>query len=516
MGDLTPIRGIGWLILFSLFFAVAILAMSLRRDVPGHRVGGLLVIPLVSGVLLLGGIGLSQSEELSDILPFLRRPVTAILAVGAAFLAVAVADFLFTRLATLPERLWNWRSSATRANVGLAVFVGGAALVVLVALLRVEGREGIEPTDSSATALGSAWGLEVEGVTDLPGQPLGVALRGKDDGYISVGGDRVMHFELGNDGQPLDFTPVAEGLTYARGLAVAGDVLVVSDLGPLPECPEPFPYCKANSVEEERRILESSNGRLVAYDIEPDGTLTGERVIADGLPVVSHEHGVNGVVAGPDGHVYAAIGNVDWLLPLGDARQPDGYFYAPEERFVAIEHPRRDLLGTVIRVPVNGDRLEVYARGLRNVFGLALDEEGGLWGVDNDGSAASGWYRAEEILQIQSGRNYGFPQDGTFGPQSVRDDWPVWLAEGVGSAAVSWTGDVGLGAGLLIGLCGHIDGLRLAEYQGEWVVEGGGDYGRLLEVPGCVTAITPVGDGRVLAAVFDTEALYLLRATSDE
>jgi hypothetical protein len=309
---------------------------------------------------------------------------------------------------------------------------------------------------------------------------------------------------------------VATGLTYARGLAVVGDVLVVSDLGPLPECPEPFPYCKGRSVEEERRILESSNGRLIAYDIESDGTLSGERIIVDGLPVASHEHGVNGVVATRDGHVYAAIGNVDWLQPLGNVRRPDGYLAAPEERFVPIEHPRRDLLGTVIRVSIDGNGLEVYAQGLRNVYGLALDERGGLWGVDNDGPASSGSYRGEEILHIQSGRNYGFPQDGTYGPQSVRDDWPVWLAEGTGASGVSWTGDLKLGPGLLIGLCGHVDGLRLTEYQGEWVMEGVGDYGRLLELPGCVTAITPVGDGRLLAAVFDAKALYLLSATSEE
>jgi hypothetical protein len=182
MEDLTPIRGIGWLVLFALFFAVAVLAMSLRRDVPGHRVGRLLVVPLVSGGLMVGGIGLSQSDELSDIVPFLDRPVNVILALGAAFLAVALADFLITRLATLPERLWRWRSSATRADVGLAVFVGGAALILLVASLRIADREAAELTDSSATALGSVWGLEVEGVTDLPGQPLGLALRSEVDG----------------------------------------------------------------------------------------------------------------------------------------------------------------------------------------------------------------------------------------------------------------------------------------------------------------------------------------------
>jgi hypothetical protein len=63
--------------------------------------------------------------------------------------------------------------------------------------------------------------------------------------------------------------------------------------------------------------------------------------------------------------------------------------------------------------------------------------------VDNDGETVSGW-RAEEVLHIRPGHNYGYPYEGSFGPHEARNDFAIWHAEGVGSAGLMWTGDVGL------------------------------------------------------------------------
>jgi len=154
--------------------------------------------------------------------------------------------------------------------------------------------------------------------------------------------------------------------------------------------------------------------------------------------------------------------------------------------------------------------VKVFARGLRNVYGLAFDDRGGLWGVDNDGETASGW-RAEEVLHIRPGRHYGYPQEGSFGLHEIRDDLAIWHVEGVGSAGILWAGDVGLGPGLLIGSCGRLDGLRLTDFNGEWLVAGHNDYAQLLDLPGCVTDIKPIAPDTVIVSIFRTDSLYVLK-----
>jgi hypothetical protein len=410
MAELTGLFGVDWATLFAVLFAAAVVAMSRRRDLEGYRIAGFLVIPLVSGVLLLIAMGIRFEDDIRRFLPFLVRPVTALVVFVLAFVVAAVADLLFTRFVRIPGRLWKGASTARLGDAGLALFIGGAAVLGFAGMVGLDTRTNILPSEP-----GLASRLEVAATHGLPSPPLGIALRSDRDGYLSLGA-RVAHFELPDGPRgPLNVTTVADGFSYTRGLTIVGDVLVVADLGPLP-CPDPFPYCKGHQVpggdeiEGERRILEGSRGRLVAFDLQPDGSLVNERV------------------------------------------------------------------------------------------------------VDNDGETPNGW-RAEEVLHIRPGADYGFPFDGSFGPQEVRNDLAAWFAEGVGTAGVLWSGDVGLGPGLLIGSCGHLDGLRLTDYQGEWRVESPADYARLLSLPGCVTDIKPLGEGRVILSLLQTDALYILEAT---
>jgi hypothetical protein len=494
MAELTGLFGFDWAIVFFTLFGVALAAMSWRRDIQGVRVGGFLLIPLLSGVGLVAALWLRFPNEIRRFLPFLGRPITALLLLGAAIMAFAMADFLFARLVPLPGRLWKRSSRSRLVDVGLLIFVGGAAAVSLMAMLGLATGLYIQPAPPGLDRR-----LSIQAAYPLPTGPLGIVVRGPGDGYLSLG-RRVAHFQLPDEsGGSLDLTTVADGFTYTRGLTIAGDVLVVADLGPLP-CPQPFPYCKGHDVpgveliEGERRLLEESRGRLIAFDIGPDGTLDNERVIVSDLPVANTEHGINGLVTGPDGYIYVAIGNLDHL-PIDVAER--------------VDRPNHDLLGTVLRVSPDGGDVRVFARGLRNVYGLAFDDRGELWGVDNDGETASGW-RAEEVLHIRRGRHYGYPYEGSFGPQEVRNDLAIWRVDGVGSAGVLWAGDVGLGPGLLIGSCGRLDGLRLTDFDGEWLVESATDYARLLQLPGCVTDIEAIGTGRLLVSLFRTNALYVL------
>jgi hypothetical protein len=494
MAELTGLYGVDWATVFVVLFGLALVAMSVRRDLHGARVGPFLVIPMLSGVLLITGVSIRMADNISRFFPFLARPVSAVLTVGAAFVAFAVADLLFTRFAKLPARLWRRGSLPWLDEAGLVIFVGGAALVSGVAMFSLSA---VAVVARPANGLGATF--KVETTYPLPSAPLDVALRSERDGYLSLG-TRVVHFVLPREPDgAITLTTVADGFTYTRGLAIIGDVLVVGDLGPLP-CPEPYPVCLGNRVpgadvvEGDRRILEGSRGRLVAFDVQADGRLMNEHVIVDGLPVANTEHGVNGIVAGPDGRIYVAIGNLDFL---------------PTDIAETVDQPRKELLGTVIRLTPDGDNLEVFARGLRNVYGLTFDDRGDLWGVDNDGETPSGW-RAEEVLHIRQGRNYGYPDDGSFGRFEVRDDFAVWHAQGTGSAGILWADEVGLGPGLLIGSCGWLDGLRLTDLNGNWAVSSRSDYARILQLPGCVSDLEPLGASRVIASVVGADSLYVL------
>jgi hypothetical protein len=483
MAELTGLFGVDWATVFFVLLGVAFVVMSVRRDLTGTRIGPFLVIPLLAGSALVAAVIALRADDISRFLPFLSRPITITLVVAVGFVAIAVADLLFSRLSRIPGALWRSASRSQMADLGMVVFVGGTVVVGVLAMSRLTAATGIEPPPG-----GLGIGLAIDSTYTLPSAPLDIELRSERDGYVSLGAE-VAHFTVPEDGGGLGLRTVAGDFTYSRGLAIVDDVLFVADLGPLP-CPDPYPICKGHDVpgvdlfEGERRILEESRAQLLAFDIESDGSLTGRRVVLDALPVANTEHGVNDVVAGPDGRIYIAIGHLDHL-PLDQADQ--------------VQHPNKDILGTVIRLLPDGSDVEIYATGLRNVYGLAFDDRGQLWGVDNDGETPNGW-RAEELLHIREGRNYGYPEEGSFGDLRVRDDFPIWHVEGPGSAGILWADDVGLGPGMLIGSFGSIDGLRLTELRDGWGVYDRGSYAELIRVPGFVSAMKALGGGRVLVA----------------
>lgn len=494
MADLTGLFGVDWAIVFFLLFGAAVAVMSVRRDRAGFRLGPALAVPLISGTVLIIRIVTTLGDSIRRFAPFLTRTVTVIVIVGAAFVAIAVADFLYSRLAPLPEHVWPTRPPVWVPDLGLLLFLGGAAAASLIAVGRLSSATYVEPLPTGLNAR-----LVVERSYPLPSAPLDVVMDGETSGFVSLG-TRIARFELPVDGdESLSLETVADGFTYTRGMTIVDDVLVVADLGPLP-CPNPYPICKGEGVpgvdvpDGERLILQQSRGRLIAFDIDDTGALQNERAILEDLPVANTEHGVNDVITGPDGRIYVSIGNLDHL----DA-----------DDLARIHQPHEELLGTIVRLSSDGSDVEVFAKGLRNVFGLTFDPGGGLWGVDNDGSTPQGW-RAEEVLHIQEDANYGYPQEGSFGDLKIRDDFAVWHATGPGSAGVLWAEEVGLGPGLLIASADHIDGLELVEMSGTWAVEDRYAYSELTAVPGIVTHMEPMGDGRILASGIYPDALYVV------
>lgn len=295
-----------------------------------------------------------------------------------------------------------------------------------------------------------------------------------DFAYASIGEGRILKLTV--DGDVVNTEVLADGLDYPRGIAVDGDTLYVAELGTLP-CENPLPRCKGEQVglptvaEGEREILEGSNGSILAFPITADG-LGEPRTVVAGLHFVNADHGLNDLDLGPDGMLYLAVGNLDRLAWDDDGNPPTG--------------PVTDLIGSILRIDPATGEVTQWAKGIRNIFALDRDEEGELWGVDNDGPGRGPW-RFEELLHLQEGLDYGFPDDGTVGPYTRRTGFATWIMPvGAGSSGLLVRDGYVISGG-----CGSVTRVKLTTDTGDAIV-------REAKYSGCLTTIEPMPDGRLL------------------
>ena len=100
-------------------------------------------------------------------------------------------------------------------------------------------------------------------------------------------------------------------------------------------------------------------------------------------------HRNNGIVAGPDGQLYVAVGSTSNLGEI----------------------PETDLSGTILRIAPDGSSVAVVARGFRNPFDLAFAPDGELFCTDNapDVPVRSAHDAPDELNHVIEGRDYGHP-----------------------------------------------------------------------------------------------------------
>ncbi|HET6203476.1 MAG TPA: family 16 glycoside hydrolase [Planctomycetota bacterium] len=245
---------------------------------------------------------------------------------------------------------------------------------------------------------------------------------------------------------------VAEGIGSLLAIALDGGGLVASVEGGgilrLRDVDRDGTFEEVRTLSEEVR---SSHGLLVS-----DGALfaVGEGSQGSGLYRIEEgktvllgrfggeggEHGAHGVVEGPDGRLYVAIGNHATLEETWSPASPYRIHYEghvlprildPRGHAHGVKSPS----GIVARVDREGREWEVFAGGLRNSYDLAFDGHGDLFALDSDMEWDAGlpWYRPVRLLHVVPGGEYGSRTGSSVWPDSYADSLPAAVEVGRGS-----------------------------------------------------------------------------------
>jgi glucose/arabinose dehydrogenase len=125
----------------------------------------------------------------------------------------------------------------------------------------------------------------------------------------------------------------------------------------------------------------------------------GVRQIIGGLPCCyTGYHAANDVVFGPDGFGYVSVGS---RADHGEILE-DGPNYGLQDEL----HPYE---AAILRFSPDGSSVSVYARGLRNAYGIAWDANGQLYATDNGPDGEPGWNPPDLLHRVQPGREHGYP-----------------------------------------------------------------------------------------------------------
>jgi len=484
---------------------------------PGTR-RGVRLVPALGGVSLIGlGVLVHPDPMLSSVGDLFSSAGAVLVLVLVVALVAVLVDFVERRVvgtAILALSSDSERSEAWAADIGfgLVLLMAGVLVVVLVTV----NTPSDTPSDRDALPPASTHSAFVVGWSvALPGSPLGVAFDSDRDAlFVSLSNGDIVRYDLPPESQlsPGDPVVVASGLEHPRGLTVVDDTLVVATIGVLPcepnwrRCVDEDVFGAADGRAGAVRILRESRGQVLAFDIDEGGLLSGMRVLVQDLPVADSEHGLNGMTTGPDGRAYLSIGHIT-VIRFSNF----DYLNLDIEAYEAIDHPNKDLLGTVIRIDPLDGTYDVVASGMRNVYEIAFDPEGTLWGSDNDGEALGG-VRREELLRIRSGADFGYPYDGSAPPFRSRTDAAAFTfgPEILGSGGAEWVVGVEGEQGLLLGSGGRVSFMRMADIDGAFKLESADDYRAAIKAAGWITVIESVGDRAAVFTEYGPNTLNLL------
>jgi glucose/arabinose dehydrogenase len=144
------------------------------------------------------------------------------------------------------------------------------------------------------------------------------------------------------------------------------------------------------------------------------GAVSGKKVVVDGLPDAkspelggAYAHALKTVAIGKDGTLYISVGSTGNISVKDRAANPER--------------------ATILRAPAGGGKPEVFAHGVRNGTGLAVDPDGGVWTAVNNRDNieypyGDGWvdkgdveqayvndHPLEPLAKLTQGRDLGWP-----------------------------------------------------------------------------------------------------------
>ena len=152
------------------------------------------------------------------------------------------------------------------------------------------------------------------------------------------------------------------------------------------------------------------------------------------------EHGPHGLILGNDGMLYVNVGNASWVQEEISPTSP--YRHAYEGDLVArYEDPGGHAQGvkapggTIVRVSLDGTKIETVAGGIRNSYDLAFNRYGELFMHDSDMESDMGmsWYRPTKVFFVPEGAEMGWRSGWSKHPDYFADQTPSLFDTGRGS-----------------------------------------------------------------------------------
>jgi putative heme-binding domain-containing protein len=250
-------------------------------------------------------------------------------------------------------------------------------ILTTASLLAGSSAMGAEPDYPLPKKLPAGLEASIFAASPLVNYPTFVAAAPNGDLFVSVDKNGSLDKKPGRgfiyklvdkdgDGKADTKTVFADNVVSARGLVVMGDSVIC--LHP-PEL-ELFRDKDGDGIAEERKVLVKGIG----FDLSkrpPD-------------------HTSNGATLGIDGWLYLAIGDFGFMEAEGSDGRKQGFRY-----------------GGVLRVRPDGTGMEVFSRGTRNIYGVAVDPWLNAFARDNTNDGGGWDTRVEFYL---NGADLGYPR----------------------------------------------------------------------------------------------------------
>ncbi|RUL89160.1 PQQ-dependent sugar dehydrogenase [Tautonia sociabilis] len=180
---------------------------------------------------------------------------------------------------------------------------------------------------------------------------------------------------------PVVETRVARDLVRPHGMAFHDGDLFIARTG------------EATRAVQGRMSYEATGAVTRLTDVDGDGRYDLYIDVLDGLPGAFGVHQTSALVFDQQGWMYVSVG-------------------AAEDHSPVIE----EYEGTILRCRPDGTELEVFARGARNPYAMALGPGGELFCTDNDADERN---RGDVVFHVRQGDHLGFPYTQVVGGPEI-------------------------------------------------------------------------------------------------